>query len=450
MNVAESTYLTLDNAMILTVDSCDRFYANGRIVIRDHVIEEIGPSEQIASRGRTVDMSGRLLMPGLINTHTHSPSVLFRGLKDDTYFRDWLEHYMWPAEKHLNAQRVQAGSRLAYLEFLLNGMTTNVDMWYFGDSVARAASESGLRSLLAVGIFSFPTPQSDHSLEDAEDILERAKGGDLSGDAFGRVVPCIGPHDVYSTTPELLSACEKLASRYNAFVHMHLSETQGDNEEVLRRFGRRPAEIVEAAGLMEHPCLFAHCNHLSDSDREIFARHGAAVSFNPVTNLKLCEGILPIPDLRRRGITVGVGTDGAQSNNSLDLVSDMKTGLIVQKYQVDDPAVLTARDAVRMMTIDGAKAIHMDDRIGSLETGKRADIIGIDMTQPGMTPLLRMDAEHVCSHVVYASRKVTDVLVDGEFLLRDGRCLRVDPEEVKAAAAAGARAIISEMDAEAG
>ena len=446
MSLNNKNYLTLDNCMILTVNKNYDFIPDGRIVICDDTIEQVGEKDSVSPVGTVIDMQGRLIMPGLINTHTHSPSVLFRGLADDKFLYEWLTEHMWPAEKHLNAERTYLGSRLGYLEYLLNGMTTNVDMWYFGESISKAADESGLRAVIAPGIFAWASPESDDSLKACADYLERFFSQPEDVLQKTRVIPCVGPHDIYSTTPELLEECVALSKKYDTMIHMHISETQRDNDDAMKRFHMTPTEVAEKAGIFTRPALFAHCIFLTEGDMEIFHKYDASVSFNPVTNLKLCEGILPIPMLNEKKVNVTVGVDGAQSNNSLNLLSDIKTGVIMEKLAAENPCSITAIDAIRMITINGAKAIGMEDKIGSLEPGKLADLISIDLNVPAMTPILRKTAENLSSHVIYADRQINDVMVGGEFLLRDKKCCRVNPEEIMQKAQEAANYIIEQID----
>lgn len=441
----QSTCITLDNCTILTMNQKNTCIPNGRIRICGSRIEALGHKDDIQTKGILYDMKGRIVMPGLINTHTHSPSTLFRGLADDMYLREWLTEHMWPAEKNLTSEFAYYGSRLAYLEYLTNGMTTNVDMWYFADSLASAAREAGLRSIIAAGIYSFPTPQSDHSLQDAEDFLSSQQAQHRTSDEDQRIIPCLGPHDVYSTTPELLREAAELSSRYNTMIHMHLSETIKDNEESLQLYQKTPAQVAEAAGIFTRPTLCAHCIHLTDTDMDIFEKNNVSVSYNPVTNMKLCEGILPIAKLRKKGITVSIGVDGAQSNNSLNLRSDAKTGVLIQKYGDNDPRCMDAVSAVRMMTIEGARAIHMEKDIGSLEVGKYADIISIDLDTPATTPLLATNTTNICSHLVYTDTSINDVMVGGEFLLKNKEYQRVNPKEIMLEAQNAADYIINKI-----
>ncbi len=313
--------ITLCNCLIVTVDPEDRTVPDGKIVIQDGRISRIGLSAEIPSLGEEIDLGGRIVMPGLVNTHTHSPSSIFRGYADDLPLHTWLEEQLWPAERKTTRSSVLAASRLAYLEFLMNGMTTNVDMWYFANEVFRAAEESGLRSFVCAGIFSFPSPESDHSLRDAEAFVQQHLSPSCR-----RVQPGFGPHDAYSCSPDILRRVADLAQETGVLTTIHLSEAPGDNEEIRRRYGKTPAEYVESCGIFRSRTVCAHGCHLSESDARILAENGASVSYNPVSNMKLCDGIMPYRMLRDSGVCLSFVVDGAQSNNSLDLLKDAKTG----------------------------------------------------------------------------------------------------------------------------
>lgn len=441
-----NNYITLDHCIILTVNENNDCIADGRIVIHNSTIESLGAPDEVEAKGKVYDLKGRIVMPGLISTHTHSPSVLFRGLADDKYLHEWLTEYMWPAEKHLTHELTYAGSRLAYLEYLANGMTTNVDMWYFSDAVSQAAEESGLRSFLSSAVFAFPSPQSEHSLQDTADYLSRFNSRSKAARKASRVYPCVGPHDIYSTNPPLLKECVQLAKQYNTMIHMHISETQRDNAEAFSLYNMSPTQVAEEAGIFECRTLFAHCICLSEEDMDIFHKYNASISYNPVTNLKLSEGILPIPKLREKGINVSVGVDGAQSNNSLNLLADIKTGVLIQKVTEMNPCILNAVDAIRMITIHGARAVGMEHMIGSLEVGKRADLITIDIDTPAMTPILHKTTENISSHIIYTDTSINDVMVDGEFLMKDKEYCRINAKEVMHEAQKAADYITKKID----
>ena len=422
-----NTAYTLENCIIVSVDSKNNFFPNGKIIVDGERIVYAGDMNGAKSIGRQFDMKKRIVMPGLVNTHTHSPSSVFRGYADDYPLRIWLEEHMWPAEKQLTAEFTLYASRLSYLEYLTHGMTTNIDMWYFSDQVYTAALESGLRSFVAAGIFSFPSPESNTPLEVARSFVESHE----TKPAYNtRVIAALGPHDAYSCSPEILSDVAEIAKRTEAMITIHLSEASGDNKEIMAKYGVSPAEYLRNLGIFENHVIAAHCIHLSDSDLNILATHNVNISYNPVSNMKLCDGIMPYTKAKERGINITLGVDGAQSNNSLDMFSDVKIGVLLQKLRNGDPASMTAEEANRMMTIRGAEAIGMSEMIGSNEVGKKADLISIDTNTPGFTPLYPISVERAYSHIIYSNVSVNDVIVDGEFLLKDKVPTRVDIQEL--------------------
>lgn len=419
--------ITLTNCIVLTVDSDDKIIQNGRVVIDRGVIQAVGASEDIEAHGEAVDLRGRLLMPGLINAHTHSPAAVLRGYADDYYLRDWLENYIWPAEKHLTAEYAYWGARLSYLEFLYNGMTTNVDMWYFADSLAKAAMDTGLRAVVAAGVFGFPSPESASPIRDAFSFVEHFWGRE--GDTL--VYPALGPHDASTCPPGLLRELSEFAVQKDIVIHAHLSEAAEDNQEIQKKYGISPTQYLADTGIMRARTLFAHSIHMSDDDISILKEANSAVCYNPVSNMKLCDGVMPLKRLKAAGVPVAVGVDGAQSNNSLDLLADAKTGALLQKLCNDDPTFLPARDTVRMLTIEGARAIGMERLLGSIEPGKAADLITLSSDIPAMNPF-PLDATGIYSHIVYAvsGSAVRDVMVNGKMLLRDGAPVSVNASEV--------------------
>lgn len=419
--------MTLENCTVVTVDESDRIFTDGRVVIENGLIIAVGDGKDIEAQGKTLDLRGRLLLPGLINAHAHSPATVLRGLGDDHYLRDWLENYIWPAEKHLTAEYAYCGARLSYLEFLYNGMTTNVDMWYFADSVAKAAMDIGLRAVVAAGVFGFPSPESEHPIQDAMAFVNKYKGRESET----LIYPALGPHDASTCTPELLRELSDFAVKNGLLIHTHLSEAAGDNEEIRAKYGVSPTQYLAESGIMQARTLLAHCIHLSDDDISILKNANASVCYNPVSNMKLCDGVMPLRRLEAAGLTIAMGVDGAQSNNSLDLLSDAKTGSLLQKLTNNDPTYLPARDIVRMLTINGARAIGMEGLLGSIEPGKAADVITLAADIPSMNPR-PTDATGIYSQIAYVATgsAVRDVFVNGKLLLRDGATVSTDKEEV--------------------
>ena len=418
------TTKTLKNAVILTMESDCPVISDGMIVINDDRISFIGENGKTEPEGEVIDCTGKLLMPGLVNTHAHSGSTLFRSIADDLFLMDWLENYMWKIEKFQSAEFSRIASSLCHLEFLKNGITTHADMWIYGRSTADAALESGLRSVICPTVFSRPSTESKDPLETAITFIEDFIGKENET----RIYPGIGPHAIYSCTMETLRAAADFARKHNILIHTHISETKTENTDCSERLGMTPTEAMLDAGIFENKVLAAHCVHMTDNDWKIFREHDAAVSYNPVSNLKLCSGIMDLGKAFENKIIVSIGTDGPQSNNSLDLLRDLKTGSLIQKNHREDPTFFPAGNAIRMATIEGARALGLEMEIGSLKSGKKADIIALNLNEPEMIPAHPESADNLYSLIVYAAsgRNVTDVWVDGEQLLKDRVPTRID------------------------
>jgi 5-methylthioadenosine/S-adenosylhomocysteine deaminase len=371
-------------------------------------------------------------MPGLVNTHTHSHSSVFRGLGDDLPLMDWLQKAMWPLEKFLTRDGMYYAALLSCLEFIHSGITTYADQIYFADTAARAARQSGLRCFLAATVFQGPSPETEDTLRAARAFIEQWRGRETET----LIYPGIGPHAPYSVGEDLFRQVMDLAGTFNLLIHTHISETADENDIVIKKTGLSPVRWLESLGFFEFPVLAAHSIHLDETDLSVYERYGVTVSYNPVSNLKLVSGIMPLAAMRRRGITVGIGTDGAQSNNSLDLLRDLRTGVLIQKQKNEDAAFFNAREAVRMATIEGARALRIDAEIGSLETGKKADIIFFDPLSPHLMPIHASRSENLYSTVCYAATggDVRDVMVEGRWVMRNYRALTLCEEEIRAEA----------------
>ena len=419
---------TLTNCTILTVDGQDRFYEDGRLTVEDGRITAVGRAEDLPLRGETVDLRGGLVLPGLINTHTHSHSSLFRNQADDLQLMDWLKKGMWPMEKFLSPERAYAATALSCLEYLRCGITTYADQFYFADTIAKAAQRSGLRCFLAATVFTDPSPETADTLGAAVRFIQNWRGREETT----HVYPCIGPHAPYSVSADLFRQVTELSRTYDLLIHTHISETEDENRQIREQTGLSPTQWLEELGVFEQPVLAAHSIHLDEKDLDIYQRRGVHVTYNPVSNMKLASGIMPYREMRDRGLPVSLGTDGAQSNNSMDLLRDLREGVLLQKVTARDARVLSAREAVRMVTIEGAKALRMERELGSLECGKRADLIVLDPRSPRLTPLHRWDLEHLYGAVTYAAcgPDVRDVMVDGCWLMQDRNILSFDEEEV--------------------
>ncbi len=431
---------TLENCTILTVDEQDHFYPAGRLVVKGKRIAGLGHAAQVEPQGERLDMGGALVMPGLVNTHTHSHSSLFRGQADDLPLMEWLEKAMWPMEAHLTAKHARAATRLSCLEYLKSGTTTYADQFYFAGQVAEAAQESGLRCFLAATVFEKASPETGDTLGAALAFVKNW----LGREAETRVYPCLGPHAPYSVSAEQFRALAAASAEYGLLIHTHISETQAENTRLQEATGQSPTAWLAGLGVLNRPVLAAHSVHLCEEDLALYARHGVAVSYNPVSNMKLASGVLPLAHMRRHGLTVALGTDGAQSNNTMDLLRDLRTGILLQKLHNQNAAFIEARSGVRMATIEGAKALRMESEIGSLELGKRADWIALDTESVRLTPLHRESLGNLYAAVCYAAvgDDVRDVAVDGEILLRQRKVLRVKEADVRAEGQAAAADLV--------
>ncbi len=424
----KQTY-TITNCTILTVDARDRFYENGSMVIKDNRIARIGAAKDVEAEGTVVDMGGRLVMPGLVNTHTHSHSSLFKNQADDLRLMDWLNLAMWPMEANMNEDRARAATALSCMEYISSGITTYADQFYFADAIAEVASHSGIRCMLGATVFSNPCAETDNTFRAAEAFVEKWHGKQEQT----RVYPCMGPHAPYSVSGELFQKVAAVCEKYGVILHTHISETMDENEQIQKKTGLTPTQWLEQLGVLNQKVLAAHSIHLNEKDMELYAKYNVHASYNPVSNLKLVSGIMPYKALVERGIQVSIGTDGAQSNNSMDLLRDIRTGALLQKQMNGDATLLGAREMVRMVTIEGARALYLEDEIGSLEENKRADFIALDTKSPRLCPLHRSSLKNLYSTIAYSAcgADVTDMAVDGQWVMRDRNILTMDCDAVR-------------------
>ena len=411
------------NGPVMTVAEPELLGPAGYLRVTDGVITAVGcgspPDAARREAGEVVDLDGRLLMPGLVNAHTHAAMTLFRGLADDLPLMDWLERYIFPVEKTLTAEHVYWGSLLACAEMIAGGVTTFCDMYLFENAVARAADEAGLRALVGEVLYDFPSPNygaPDRGLDWTRELIQRWRGHD-------RVRIAVEPHAPYTCCPELLCACHALAQAEEVPLIIHVAETEAEVNTMIERFSRRPVEHLHAIGVLDARLRAAHAVHLSPAEIELLAANGVAVLHNPESNMKLASGAAPVPALLERGVTVALGTDGCASNNNLDLLQEMDSAAKLQKVFHQDAALLNARQVVRMATADGAAALDLGRVTGTLEPGRRADLIIVDFRQPHLTPVY----DHF-SHLVYAARAadVVSTMVDGRWLMRDRQLLTLD------------------------
>jgi 5-methylthioadenosine/S-adenosylhomocysteine deaminase len=409
---------------VVTMDAQRHLIEDGAVAIRGDRIVAVGKRGDIDKQfqpSHRLDRPEALIMPGLINTHAHAAMSLFRGIADDLKLQDWLEKYIFPAEaKNVTPDFVLWGTRLACLEMMLSGTTTFVDMYYFEDRVAQAAKEAGMRGVLGETILRFKSPDAAtpaDALRFTEKFIQQYKDDPL-------IVPAVAPHAIYTNSDADLQAARKLADKYRKPLVIHLSETKKENDDALRTRGMSPTRLLDKLGVLNGPTVAAHGVWLDQADMRILKARGTGIAHCPSSNMKLASGVAPVVKLLSLGIPVGLGTDGpAGSNNDFDLMEEMNLAADLQKVTTGDPTVLPAEQAVAMATILGARVAGLDKQIGSLEAGKRADLIALRLDRPHAVPLY-----NVYSQIVYALKgsDVEDVVVNGKPIVRDNRSLTLD------------------------
>jgi 5-methylthioadenosine/S-adenosylhomocysteine deaminase len=432
--------LLFTNATVLTMDEGFTMHAASSVAVAGDSIAAVGSGADGYEARETIDCDGRIVMPGLVNAHTHVPMTLLRGLADDLRLDVWLMGYMMPVEREfVKPAFVDLGTRLGCAEMIRAGVTCFADMYYFEEAVATAASEAGMRALCGQTVMRFPAPDApsyEESLARARDFIQRWRGHPL-------IVPAPAPHAPYSCTPEILRSCAELAAEFDVPLHTHLSETLLEVEESRRLYGAPVVPWVKKQGLFGAKVLAAHCVHVDEGEMRALKLAGAGVAHNPTSNLKLAAGIAPVARMRELGLDVGIGTDGPASNNDLDMFEEMRLAALLAKGSTSDPTALPAREALAMATRIGARALHMGDRIGSIEPGKRADLIVVDLAGVHNSPAFRRDPQAIYGQLVYASRStdVVHVLCNGRWLMRDRVLLTLDEAELKRRADEEARRI---------
>ena len=419
--------LLLTNATVVTMDGAGRVLNDGAVAIDGRDIVAVGSAAAIGREYRSaqsIDVGGDVVMPGLINTHTHAPMVLYRGLADDLALMDWLQKYIFPAEaKTVSPEFVRAGTRLAVLEMIRSGTTAYADMYYFEEEIARVTKAAGLRGVLGQTIIQFPVPDARtpaEGLARTERFIKEFAGDEL-------IVPAVAPHAMYTLDGATLKACRALADRAGVPLIIHLAETKDEIAIAQEKYETTPVSYLDSLGFFNARTLAAHAVHLSVSDITMLASRNVGVSHNPESNMKLASGTAPVLRLRAARVAVGLGTDGAASNNDLDMFEAMRQAALLHKLQSNDPRALPARDVLAMATREGARALGMEKETGSIETGKRADVIVVSMRAPRQTPMY-----DPLSHLVYVTRgdDVQTVVVNGRVLMRDRRVLTLDETAV--------------------
>ncbi len=419
--------LIVTHGIVVTVDASRRVIQDGAVAIDGRDIAAVDTADAIAARFSardTIDAASGVVMPGLINTHTHAPMVLYRGLADDLALMDWLEKYIFPAEaKTVSPEFVRAGTRLAALEMVESGTTAYADMYYFEEEVARATKSAGLRGVLGETIIQFPAPDAKTPAEGiarTEEFVREFQGDDL-------ITPAIAPHAMYTLDTASLKACRAFADRLHTPVIIHLAETEAETGTSQEKYHATPVAYLDSIGFWGPRTVAAHAVHVTAADIDVLTRRHVAVSHNPESNMKLASGTAPVIAMRKAGVTVALGTDGAASNNDLDMFEAMRQAAFLHKLVSGDPRAIPAATAVEMATIDGARALGMDREIGSLEPGKRADLIVVSMASARQTPMY-----DPLSHLVYVTRgdDVRTTIVNGRVLMRERQVLSLDRAQV--------------------
>ena len=393
------------------------------VLIKNDLIYKI-EDEITDNVDKIIDAKDKILLPGFINTHTHLSMALFRGLADDLNLDEWLNDNIWPMEANLNGNYCYIGALLGAVELIKSGTTTFSDMYFYMEDVAKAVEESGLRAALSYGMIDF----SDEEKRKAEIEENMTLFKNCHNTADGRIKVFFGPHSPYTASEELLKEVRKLADENNIKIHIHVSETQKEIADVSADKGKRPFEYLDSIGFLGPDVVCAHCVWLSDEEIEIIKKHDVKISHNPCSNMKLASGIAPIAKLLENDICVAIGTDGASSNNNLDIIEELKTASLLQKVSTLDPKVLNSDDVLAMGTINGARVLGLDNEIGTVEVGKKADLILIDTNNANMIP----DSSKLSSNVIYSANgfNVDTTICNGQILMENRQLTTLDEQDI--------------------
>ncbi len=419
--------LIIKGKYVLPMDPDLSIIKDGMVAVEKNNIIAVGEEKELKNKYEAreiIDAGNGIIMPGLINTHTHAAMAYFRGLADDLPLDEWLNNRIWPAEaKFVKPDFVRKSSELACLEMIKSGVSCFNDMYFFQEITAKVAEKAGMRMTAGEGILDFPTPSCktpDEAMAKTIELAEKFKNSELISIAFA-------PHSVYACGRDVLIKIKELAEEYNLPVHIHLSETKKEVEDCENKHGRPSVEYLDEIGFLSDRVIAVHGVWLSEKDLEIYKNRGVKASHCPISNMKLASGIAPVPEMLEKGITVGLGADGVASNNTLDLFSDMRACALLHKVSKLNPTVLSAREVVRMAAINGAKVLNLDKKIGSLKAGKRADIITINLDKPHLAPIY-----DPYSHLVYcaSAQDAEDVIINGKIVMRNRVIKTIDEEKV--------------------
>jgi 5-methylthioadenosine/S-adenosylhomocysteine deaminase len=420
--------LIVSGGIVVTMDGARTIIQDGSVAIKGDAIAAVGPRAEIESRytsAQVIDGRGRLVLPGFINGHTHAPMTLFRGLHDDVTLQDWLYKYIFPAEaKNVNEEFVRWGTRLAAAEQIRAGVTTFADMYYFEDAVAEETKAAGMRGVLGETFIDFPAPDNKSNAEMlayTEKFLKR-----WQGDPLIHAAPA--PHSIYTCSKKTIQDAAALAAKYHAPLLMHVAEMKKEWDDSEKANGMSPVQYLDKLGVLGPELVAAHCIFVDEADRKLLAQRGVGCVHNPSSNMMIASGVAPVPEMRAAGVAVGLGTDGpAGSNNDLDLMEEIDLAAKLAKISKMNPLALNAKAVVEMATIDGARALHMEKEIGSLEAGKKADLILISLDKPNAVPMYDVYAQ-----IAYSLKgsDVETVVIGGRVVMRERKLLTINEPAV--------------------
>ncbi len=412
---------------LLTMEGDLSVIRDGAVAVTGTEITDTGTFDNISKKYTSKNIlngNGRVVLPGLINTHTHAAMVYFRGLADDLPLKEWLEGHIWPAEgKWLSKEFVSDAVELACLEMLKAGITVYADMYFYGDSAGEATERLGMRAVLGVGLLDFPTKYAsttDEYFKNAENFINNWKTSEM-------ITPCIAPHATYTCGPDTYKRAKEVADGYDIPLHTHLAETKWEVSEIQNRYGKTPVEYLESIGFLSARLFAAHCVWLTDKEIEILAERKVGVSHCIESNLKLASGFAPVAKMLKAGVKVSFGTDGAASNNDLNVLSEMSTAAKVQKAVSDDPTVLDSKTALLMATKYGAETLGLGDTLGTLKKGKKADLLIANINKPHLVPIY-----DIYSHITYSMRPtdIETVMVNGRIVVENAALKTADENEI--------------------
>lgn len=435
--------ILIKGATIVPMTGPGQIIQNGEIAIEGEEIKAIGQAGTVSSSWqaeKVIDGVGKLVIPGFINCHTHAAMTLFRSYADDLPLMEWLQTKIWPVEEKLIAEDIYWGTMLSVAEMIKSGTTTFLDMYFHMDQVGKVAEETGIRAVLSRGMIGFGE-RARTAAQEARELVAQ-----WHNQAEGRVRVLLGPHAPYTCPPDFLKAVKALSRELGVGIHIHLAETLGEVDEITEKYGKRPVELMNEIGLFDSiHVVAAHCVHLTDEEIAILAEKGVGVAHNPESNMKLASGIAPVPKMLEKGVKVGLGTDGASSNNNLDMLQEMRSAALIHKVNSMNATVVPAYQALEMATIGGARVLGLEKQIGTLQPGYKADLLIIDLEKPHLYP-----HHDVVANLVYSAQAsdIETVIINGKLVMENRQLLTMNEKEVLRKAQEHTNALLARTKAE--